>query len=103
MPVSADDVRHVAELARLGLDPARIDELVRELNGILAHVDELSAVDLPARVETEPVPAEHVPLRADEVAPAALHGTRDSFAPAIRDGFFLVPRLATHDDAEDSA
>jgi aspartyl-tRNA(Asn)/glutamyl-tRNA(Gln) amidotransferase subunit C len=101
--VSADDVRHVAELARLGLDPARIEELVRELNGILAHVDELSAVDLSTHPPPDAEPAEDVPLRADEVAPALLHTSREHFAPATRDGFFLVPRLATHDDAEESA
>lgn len=103
MAVSADDVRHVAELARLGLDPARIDELVQELNGILAHVDELSAVDVGAHLEPDATPTEDAPLRADEVAPVVLHRTRESFAPATRDGFFLVPRLATHDAAEDSA
>ena len=28
---------------------------------------------------------------------------RDAFAPLMRDGFFLVPRLATHDDAGDES
>ena len=102
MPVSADDVRHVAALARLGLDPARIEELVRELNGILAHVDELSAVDV-ADVELDTLLVEQAPLRSDEVAPSSPRDARESVAPNMRDGFFLVPRLATHDDSEDTA
>jgi hypothetical protein len=28
---------------------------------------------------------------------------RDTFAPSMRDGFFLVPRLSTHEDAEASS
>jgi hypothetical protein len=27
-----------------------------------------------------------------------MSGTLESFAPAMRDGFFIVPRLATHED-----
>ena len=33
--VSEKDVRHVASLARLGIEPAKFEQLVRELNGIL--------------------------------------------------------------------
>ena len=37
--VSHEDVRHIAALARLGLEPDRVTLLVGELNGILAHMD----------------------------------------------------------------
>ena len=45
MAVTRDDVRHIAALARLGIDAARADELTRELNAILAHMEVLSQVD----------------------------------------------------------
>jgi hypothetical protein len=32
-----------------------------------------------------------------------MKGTLESFAPAMRDGFFLVPRLATHEDSTESS
>ena len=38
MAVTPDDVRHIAELARLGIDDARIPSLVDQLNGILGHM-----------------------------------------------------------------
>ena len=44
MAVSEDDVRHVAALARLGIEESRIPSLVRELNGILDHMEELESV-----------------------------------------------------------
>jgi aspartyl-tRNA(Asn)/glutamyl-tRNA(Gln) amidotransferase subunit C len=98
--VSDDDVRHVASLARLGLDPGRIPQLVRELNGILAHMDVLAAVDTsavdPIATFGEPATA----LRPDEPVPAAHTVQREAFAPHMKDGFFLVPRLSTHEDAE---
>ncbi len=94
MAVTKDDVRQMAALARLGLDEDRVQSLVQELNGILVHMDVLQQVD----VTTEPLtpPELTAPLRPDGVLPVALFRSRETFAPAMRDGFFLVPRLATH-------
>jgi len=44
-------------------------------------------------------PGENRLTRPDEPAADALLGAREDFAPAMRDGFFLVPRLAAHEDA----
>ncbi|MCE2902844.1 MAG: Asp-tRNA(Asn)/Glu-tRNA(Gln) amidotransferase subunit GatC [Gemmatimonas sp.] len=94
MSVSMEDVRQLAQLARVGLDEEHIPTLVQELNGILGHMDALQRVDI-TRVPPTP-PGWEAPLR-DDAAPAdALVRPRAGFAPAMRDGFFLVPRLATH-------
>jgi aspartyl-tRNA(Asn)/glutamyl-tRNA(Gln) amidotransferase subunit C len=100
MAVTIDDVRHIAELARLGLDAERARALVAELNPILGHMDALSKVDTAGVEETVGVGASGTPLRADVGAPPKLARTPDSFAPAMRDGFFVVPRLSTHETAE---
>ena len=100
MAVTIDDVRHIAELARLGLDAQRARSLVAELNTILGHMDVLAKVDTAGVEPTAGVGASGTPLRADAGAPPALHRTPEAFAPAMRDGFFLVPRLATHEAAE---
>ena len=100
MAVSEDEVRHVAALARLGLDPARIPTIAAELNGILAHMDVLSRVDTAAITGITGVGAAGTPLRVDGGNQIPLARPRDAFAPSMRDGFFLVPRLATHEDAD---
>jgi aspartyl-tRNA(Asn)/glutamyl-tRNA(Gln) amidotransferase subunit C len=41
-------------------------------------------------------------LRPDAGPPIPLLRAPAFFAPAMRDGFFLVPRLATHEDMERS-
>lgn len=110
MAVTELDVRHVAALARLGLDDGRVPALVAELNSILGHMDVLR------RVKTEDAPAVvgvgagGMPLRDDAGPQYPLAHDRRSFAPAMRAGLFLVPRLATHaaadgvaDDAVDSS
>ena len=100
MAVSERDVRHVATLARLGLDPARIDALVRELNGILGHMEVLGAVNTEGAGAHGDDRQASLPLREDAGPQVRLAFPREAFAPAMRDGFFLVPRLATHEDGD---
>ncbi len=64
--IEADVVRHVARLARLGLDEDEVETMRRELSGILEHVDRVRELDL-----TDVAPTTHVihlsnVLRADE-------------------------------------
>lgn len=102
MAVTLDDVKHVASLARLGLSEERARALVAELNTILAHMDVLSRVDTSGVEEVVGVGAAGTPLRSDAGPATALARPIADFAPAERDGFFLVPRLSTHEDAEES-
>jgi aspartyl-tRNA(Asn)/glutamyl-tRNA(Gln) amidotransferase subunit C len=100
--VTIDDVRHIASLARLGLSESRAAAIVQELNTILAHVDELAKVDTAGVQEAIGVGAEGLPVRKDAGPPFPLARSLDAFAPSVRDGFFLVPRLATHESTEES-
>jgi aspartyl-tRNA(Asn)/glutamyl-tRNA(Gln) amidotransferase subunit C len=101
MSVTREDVRRVAELARLTLPDEALDGYVAQLNGILAHMAALQAVPpLPTDARTAP---DGMPLRADVPGATPLMRDAASFAPAMRDGFFLVPRLATHEDAGEGA
>jgi aspartyl-tRNA(Asn)/glutamyl-tRNA(Gln) amidotransferase subunit C len=112
--ISRDDVRHIAGLARLGVPDDRLDTLVKELNGILANMEVLQKVQsagaaaeadalrtgMPLRADTGPcVPLER-PISA--IAPPT-HALDGALMPSVIDGFFLVPRLATHEDAGDES
>ena len=104
MAVTQADVLHVAELARLYVAPERLEHLVSELNGILTHMDVLGKTDTSAIDSNVALPVESTPLRSDSSGPLPMFTSRESFAPSMRDGFFVVPRLATHEDAgSDSA
>jgi len=99
MAVTIDDVRHIARLARLGIEDERAQALVRELNTILTHMDVLSRVDTEGLHEVAGIGAAGLPLRPDVGPQIPLGRPREDFAPKMKDGFFLVPRLATHDDS----
>lgn len=95
MAVTKDDVRHVAGLARLGIAEEALDAYVAQLNGILAHMDVLTKVPTTADAARD---ESGMPLREDRVDPVKLERALASFAPKSRDGFILVPRLATHEN-----
>ena len=101
MAVSIDDVRHIAALARLGLTDERAHALTSELNTILGHMDVLSRADT-SSVSDADGRAEGMPLRADVPPADALVRPPEQFGPSVRDGFFLVPRLATHEAEAES-
>ena len=103
MAVSIDDVRHIAGLARLGLTDAHAASLVTELNTILTHMEALGEVDTNRTPEAVGVGAGGLPLRQDGGPPIPLARSIDAFAPSVRDGFLLVPRLATHESAEEES
>ena len=99
MAVTIDDVRHIAALARLGLSDEHAQSLVRELNTILEHMDVLSRVDTEGVDDGAGSGTRTMLLRADVGPPVPLDRAREEIAPRMQDGFFLVPRLSTHDDA----
>lgn len=112
--ITRDDVRHIAGLARIGLPEERLDALVAELNGILANMEVLRNVPSAGAAAEADARRTGMPLRADEGPCVALERPIAALAPATRaldgapmpsviDGFFLVPRLATHEDAGDES
>ena len=102
MAVTREDLLHIANLARVGVHDARVDELTRELSSILGHMEVLAQVDTSTVPLAAGVGSGGTPLRADDRVTPLMEGTLESFAPSMRDGFFLVPRLATHEDPAES-
>ena len=101
MAVTREEVLHIAALARIKLEESRVDALARELSSILMHIEVLSSVDT-GSVKAAFDTAAGTPLRDDASAPGAMSSGLESFAPETRDGFIIVPRLATHEDSVES-
>jgi aspartyl-tRNA(Asn)/glutamyl-tRNA(Gln) amidotransferase subunit C len=100
MSVTIQDVRHVAALARLGLTDETAAALTNDLNTILEHMDVLAKVKTDGVSDDPGVGSAAMRLRSDAVDPHPLSAKPDAFAPEMREGFFIVPRLATHEDTE---
>jgi aspartyl-tRNA(Asn)/glutamyl-tRNA(Gln) amidotransferase subunit C len=100
MPVSVNDVRHVATLARLELSDEGAAAMTRDLNTILAHMEVLERVKTSGVTEASTHGAVGMRLHGDHGPSTPLAEPAESFAPEMRAGLLLVPRLATHEDAE---
>jgi aspartyl-tRNA(Asn)/glutamyl-tRNA(Gln) amidotransferase subunit C len=93
MSLTHDQVRHVAMLARLGLEPGDEDFYAQQLSGILAHIDRLQEVDTDDIPPTAQVVEIVNRLRDDEPRPGLTQRDALSNAPAAVDGFFRVPSI----------
>ena len=102
MSVTHDDVRRIAALARLGVDETRLGALAEQLNTILGHMEALREVDTVGVPPVTGVGVTAQPLREDGGAPYPLDRPPNRFAPAMREGFIIVPRLGTHDGSAES-
>jgi aspartyl-tRNA(Asn)/glutamyl-tRNA(Gln) amidotransferase subunit C len=88
-----DDVRWVAQLARLELTDAELEVLTRQLSAIVDYVTQLREVDTEG-VEplAHPLPVHNV-FRADELLPSLPVDQALANAPNQRDGFYVVPAV----------
>ena len=100
MSVSREDVLKIAELAELKVDEEGVAELVEQMSRILEYIAQLgAAVGADGARPFIPGP-DAVRFRPDEVKPIPLAFGPDEFAPAFREGFFLVPKLGQFEGGE---
>jgi aspartyl-tRNA(Asn)/glutamyl-tRNA(Gln) amidotransferase subunit C len=93
MPLSREQVRHVAVLARLGLQPGDEEFYAQQLSGILGHIDRLQELDTDDIPPTAQVVEVANALREDVPRPGLTQEEALSNALAAVDGFFRVPSI----------
>src|SRR5690242_7588446 len=93
MPLSKDEVGHVAMLARVGLEPGDEDFYADQLSGILDHIDRLQQLDTGDIPPTAQVVEIESRLRDDEPRPSLTQEEALANAPAAVNGFFRVPSI----------
>jgi aspartyl-tRNA(Asn)/glutamyl-tRNA(Gln) amidotransferase subunit C len=91
--LSLEQIHRIAHLARLELAAGEAEAMREQLNGILAMVDDMSAVDT-----TGVAPMSHPQevmqrIREDRVTETDQRELFQSIAPAVEDGLYLVPKV----------
>ncbi|MET0183292.1 MAG: Asp-tRNA(Asn)/Glu-tRNA(Gln) amidotransferase subunit GatC [Caulobacterales bacterium] len=94
MSIDEKTVRKVAKLSRLALPEERVPAMAKELNAILAWIEQLNEVDVEG-VEpmTSAVEGASLPLREDVVTDGDNPARVLKNAPKSEDGFFVVPKV----------
>jgi aspartyl-tRNA(Asn)/glutamyl-tRNA(Gln) amidotransferase subunit C len=91
MSIRREDVRRIAELARLEIPEDRLDRMAAELSAVLDFAGALQRLDLAGLEPTAFAPPE-TPLREDMLDGRRLGAeTATAAAPESEHGFFLVP------------
>jgi aspartyl-tRNA(Asn)/glutamyl-tRNA(Gln) amidotransferase subunit C len=91
--ISLDQVRHVAELARLQLTPAEEERLQADLSAILDYVAKLDELDTSAVEPTAQVGEAGTPFRDDVVTNRPAPEDMLANAPARQGTLFKVPKI----------
>ncbi|MCX7137793.1 MAG: Asp-tRNA(Asn)/Glu-tRNA(Gln) amidotransferase subunit GatC [Proteobacteria bacterium] len=93
MALTLDDVKRIAQLARIDIAADEAGELLNRMTGIFGLIEEMQAVD------TEGVePMSHAQdlmlrLREDVVTEADQRALFQSIAPQVEAGLYLVPKV----------
>jgi len=106
MSVTPEEVRQIAKLAELSVDEEHLPELAAQMSRIVDYIAQLGeAGGGGAGDHAKPfIPGpDAIRLREDVVAPQPLEEKISDFAPAFRDGFFVVPKLGAFDAGEETA
>jgi aspartyl-tRNA(Asn)/glutamyl-tRNA(Gln) amidotransferase subunit C len=91
--VDKNTVRKVARLARIAVPEERLEPSAKELNSILAWIEQLNEVDVEG-VEAMTTPVKMtLPMRDDVVADGDIRDQVLANAPKAEDGFFVVPKV----------
>jgi len=91
--ITLGEVEHVARLARLALSAEEKERMRRELDGILAYIDKLRALDTEGVEPTShAVPMTNV-MREDAARPSFPRADMLANAPDPSGDFFRVPKI----------
>lgn len=93
MPLSQQDILHIARLARLRINEAEAEAARGQLNNIFGLIEQMQAVDTQG-VE----PMSHAldvvqRLREDRVSETDQRDKFQKIAPAVENGLYLVPKV----------
>ena len=93
MPVSSDNVRHIAKLARIAMSEDELERFVPELNNILGWVEQLGEVDTDGVEPLTAVIEQKLRLREDVINDGNIRNDVLANAPEAQHGFFAVPKV----------
>jgi len=93
MPISLADVHRIALLAQIEIDAGQAEEVRAKLDAIFGLINQLAAVDTTGVEPMAHAQDVMLPLRADRVTETNRRDLYQSFAPAVEDGLYLVPKV----------
>src|SRR5690554_1637338 len=98
MSLSLEEIRHVAALARLGMNDAELETMQETLSSILDHIEVINELDTEAIDPTAQVVEMNNVWREDEPMDSFSQETVLENAADSRNGFFAVSAVMGSDE-----
>ena len=93
MTIDKDTVVRIARLSRIAMEDDALEPMAKELNGILAWVEQLGEVDTEGVEPMTGAIAATLPQREDRPEAGAPTDELLANAPEADDDFFVVPKV----------
>jgi aspartyl-tRNA(Asn)/glutamyl-tRNA(Gln) amidotransferase subunit C len=93
MPLTPEDVRRIAELARIGISDAEARAIQAELNNIFEMIGRMQKVDTEGIAPMTHAQGVAVRLREDNVTEGDQRERFQAIAPQVEQGLYLVPKV----------
>jgi len=93
MALTLDDVKRIAILARIEVDPREAARVLAQLTGIFGLIEEMQAVNTDGIEPMSHAQDVVLRLREDAVTGSDQHALFQAIAPQVEAGLYLVPRV----------
>ncbi len=93
MSLSPDQVRRIAELARIELAPGQVEQTGNELNVIFGLIERMQQADTAGIAPMAHAQELAQRLREDRVSEGDRHADFQQIAPQTEAGLYLVPKV----------
>ena len=93
MALTLDDVKRIAHLARIEVEPHETQQVLTQLSGIFRLIGEMQAVNTDGVEPMSHAQDVMLRLRDDVVTGTDQHALFQSIAPQVEAGLYLVPKV----------
>jgi aspartyl-tRNA(Asn)/glutamyl-tRNA(Gln) amidotransferase subunit C len=93
MALTPEDVRRIAELARIGISDAEARTMQVELNNIFELIGRMQKVDIEGIAPMTHAQGAGLRLREDRVTEGDQRERFQAVAPQVEQGLYLVPKV----------
>ena len=93
MPLSLDEVKRIAHLARIEISEAEAAQTQAQLNDIFRLIEQMQAVDTQGIAPMAHAQDLGLRLREDQVTETDQHELFQRGAPQVEAGLYLVPKV----------
>lgn len=93
MTLTADDVKKIAYLARLGIDQQDVESYTKDLSGMLELMTQMGETNTEGVLPMAHPMDQSQRLRVDEVTEQDNRNNFQAIAPQVEEGLYLVPKV----------